>query len=615
MLAALSIFGDGDPRVWSNGPLALGRDIARSQAEDRFDDGPVVGGEGRFVLVADVRLDNRDELITQLAMDRDRASVISDAAMLMAAFERWGDRFLPRILGDYALALWDGRERRLLLARDPFGQRPLFYHHDPTLFAFAGMIPGLHALAGIPKVVDEERLQDFVGMVPTPSSRTFYARVSAVDPGHAMTITARGVASLAYRAADRTPIRFRNPDDYVAGLREQLDAAVFRRLRGASDVGAHLSAGLDSGAVTSTAARLLQGAKHQLVAFTAVPRPGYDGPVPTGRLGDEAQMAGLTAAMHPAVFHELVASHESTPLDHLDRNLALTGRPALNPCNTGWSFAINDAARALNVRVMLTGQLGNFSLSHSGGELLAELAAKGRALAWIRAVRDLQARRPGAWAGLASQALGSLMPGQLRSGLKDLVGRSERPGDRFTVLHPALHQAAARRIRMSRGSWAPISAYDARLNAISRVDLGASNKAALGGWRIDQRDPTSDVRLVDYCLRVPSEYYLREGVPRWLARQALSDRLPAAVLNETRKGYQSADWHERLSAARPMLPALMDALSTSPLASRTLDLGRMRDMVETWPSAGWASADTTLSYRRLFLRAISAGHFIRSNGA
>jgi asparagine synthase (glutamine-hydrolysing) len=77
-----------------------------------------------------------------------------------------------------------------------------------------------------------------------------------------------------------------------------------------------------------------------------------------------------------------------------------------------------------------------------------------------------------------------------------------------------------------------------------RVDLGNYNKGMLAGWGLDWRDPTADRRLVEYCLSVPMEQYLGAGERRWLGRRALSDRLPAAVLDAKDRGYQAVDWHE-----------------------------------------------------------------------
>ena len=110
---------------------------------------------------------------------------------------------------------------------------------------------------------------------------------------------------------------------------------------------------------------------------------------------------------------------------------------------------------------------------------------------------------------------------------------------------------------------------------------------------------------------MPTEAFLANGVPRALARRALADRLPAAVLDERRKGYQAADWHEGLTAARAGLLEEIARLEQIPDAARALDLPRMRALIEDWPSGGWDSPQRMRAYRLLLARGIASGQFIR----
>ena len=150
-----------------------------------------------------------------------------------------------------------------------------------------------------------------------------------------------------------------------------------------------------------------------------------------------------------------------------------------------------------------------------------------------------------------------------------------------------------------------------RLAALQRCDLGNYNKGVLAGWRIDQRDPTADVRLLEFCLSVPTEQFLQRGVPRSLARRALSDRLPKLIVDETRRGLQAADWHEALTADRQRIAAEIERLEACVPAARALDLARLRHLVENWPEAGWDRAEVVSAYRLALAAGLSTGHFVR----
>ena len=153
--------------------------------------------------------------------------------------------------------------------------------------------------------------------------------------------------------------------------------------------------------------------------------------------------------------------------------------------------------------------------------------------------------------------------------------------------------------------------FEKRLWVLQRIDPGNYRKGGLGGLRVDHRDPTADVRLLEFCLSVPTEQFLRDGTPRALARLALADRLPKQVLEEPRRGLQVADWHEDLTAARDQIADELDRLEACPAAATALDLARLRRLTENWPSGGWERDEVSVPYALALPRAISTGHFLR----
>jgi asparagine synthase (glutamine-hydrolysing) len=611
MLKAQALYGRADAD-WSDGVAALGRRLHPRLPEDRFDRGPAVAANGRLALVADVRLDNRDEIEAALGLGGEAARRTSDAALLLAALERWEEAALDRLVGDFAFALWDGEKRRLLLGRDYAGHRPLHYHRGAGFVAFGSMPKGLHALPEIPYRLNEEAALGFLALMPESGSATLFEGVERVEPGHVVAVTPAGLTPRKYWRPRLDPIALPSAGDYQAAMRERLDQAVAACLRGAGDrVGAHLSAGLDSSAVAATAARLLRPSDGWVVAYTAVPREGYDGPFVPNTIGDEGALAAATAAMHPNIDHVLIRTAGRTPLDHLDRQFLLYERPVLNLCNATWADAINDDARARGLSVLLTGQMGNMSFSYAGMEHLPDLLARFRLLRL--ASTALALFRGGTRAGtIAAQTVGPFLPrplwraiGRLRGGGKGLADYSLVRAE-----EAALQERAGRRgLDLSyRPRRDPVGT---RLWVLARTDPGTLNKGTLAGWGLDMRDPTADRRLMEFCLRVPAEQYLRGGMPRALARQGLSDRLPDAVLNERLKGLQASDWHEGLAAARPALAEAVEALARSPAAAAALDLERLRHLLADWPEGRWADKQVVQNYRLALLRGVAAGHFIR----
>jgi asparagine synthase (glutamine-hydrolysing) len=141
-------------------------------------------------------------------------------------------------------------------------------------------------------------------------------------------------------------------------------------------------------------------------------------------------------------------------------------------------------------------------------------------------------------------------------------------------------------------------------------DVADTPIAAQGGWQLDFRDPTYDRRVVEFCLTVPLEEFLRGGRLRSRARRAMEGRLPPTTLQRTQRGRQSADWHVSMGAVRGRMSAEVERLQGSPLASRMLDLTRMRSLVEDWPSGGFEQLDVNRSHHIALTRGFSVGRFL-----
>jgi asparagine synthase (glutamine-hydrolysing) len=616
MLSAQQIYGRDGKSGWSHDGVAIGRQLSRDLPEDRFDRQPLVGCNGRYILVADIRLDNRDEVSSALNIHPNEVGRLSDCDLLLRAIERWGKLCLDHLVGDFAFALWDDHERELMLARDPLGQRPLHFHVANAFVAFASMPKGLHSLAEVPYAVDEERLLDFLMLLPEDVPNSFFRGIQKVQPGHVVYFTRKGVESSRYWQPRGNQIRFRCSEEYTDALRELFDKAVKSCLRGQGDLGVFLSGGLDSGGVAATAARLLDGTHKKLIAFTAAPREGYDGQPSRNRLNDEAALAAASAQRYANMEHVIVRTTDQSPLDCLDRNFLLLELPALNLCNMVWSNRILDLMRERGLKVALGGDCGNMTISYTGMELLPELVARWKWSAWLREARALVHVGGMKWRGVLANTFGSWCPSWLWLLANAVVDGHFPKTTNYTAINPKTFARYDMRRRASARGWDLVqrpwnNSVALRLWGIRWGDQGNYYKAILGGWGIDYRDPTADMRIVEFCLATPTDQFLRDGEQRSLAKRAFADRLPEQVLQNRLKGLQAADWHESLSASRDRITAELARLQECDLAVEALDTARLRSLVQNWPVDGWNSDDVCMPYRYALLRAISAGHFIR----
>src|SRR5712692_7983082 len=231
-----------------------------------------------------------------------------DAEVIVHLYEEMGERCVERLDGMFALAVWDDRRRRLFLARDRTGKKPLFYHRSPSFFAFGSEIKSLLAHGGIPAEVALPELPSLFlyGYVPNPA--TLYAGIAQVPPGHSLTVEGRGETRLR-RYWDWTfperPLEV-GASEAAARVRELLTAAVERRLIADVPLGAFLSGGLDSSIVVAIMASF-SGPPVKTFSIGFAGAPGFD----------ETRYAKLVAQRYGTAHTEFIV--EPKAFDLLER--------------------------------------------------------------------------------------------------------------------------------------------------------------------------------------------------------------------------------------------------------------------------------------------------------
>jgi asparagine synthase (glutamine-hydrolysing) len=608
MLLGLSMYGRDDCAQYTGSSLAMGRCLLRLLPEDSFDRQPFSAPHVSS-LVAAVRLDNRDTLSVELGFSSEQSAAMADSDLLFAAWLRWREQCVDHLSGAFSFAVWNEQEQHLFLARDHTGERPLFYASNASCFAFASMPKGLHALPFVGAEVDEDYIARYLTHANIPIEQTVFRNVHRLPPGCALSIWREKTKLWRHWRTDHlADLRLGSPEEYLDCFRERFDGAVGARLRTRGGIGAQLSGGLDSGAVAATAAGLLAVDGRELTCFTAVPRPGFVCPPNTTHFFDEGPAAVEVAALHPNMRHVLVESSATSFLDILDRMSRLYDHPCFGPSNEVWSNAILSQARAAGITVLLNGYSGNATFSYEGMEAFSVWFRSGQLGTLARVARQLAKTRTCSVRSIVRNAVWPSLPFWVRS-ITDPHMRG------FSLDYSVLHPEVAQRLDLERTAFRDMnrSSPDGRTMLRAMLEYGDVSDTTIafqGGWQLDFRDPTYDRRVIEFCLTVPLEEFLRGGQLRSLARRAMVGRLPASTLSRTQRGSQSADWYLNMRAVCGRMAAEVERLQSSPLASRMLDLPRMRSLIENWPSSGFERHDVGRSHHIALTRGFSVGRFL-----
>ncbi|MCP3857241.1 MAG: hypothetical protein GY698_21340 [Actinomycetia bacterium] len=611
MAHAMEYWGPDGIHTWSDEAAGLGQCMLSSTTGPSFER-PHVMGDRQRVIVAAARIDNRVELCGDLDLI-ERGT--SNTEIILAAYEKWGDACPDRLLGDWSFAIWDPREQSLFLARDHLGNTGLYYHQEGERLLFASSLHGLLAVKSLDPKPNMERIaQLLVAWGGDDGGATMYQNIRRLPPAHSLRLPPSGPARLKrfWVLEDTEEVRLHSDDEYLEGFLDVYGTAVACRTGEGERVASTLSGGLDSGSVSVLAARELRDRGDRLAAYGSVPMYPVEGLSSGGRFGDERPFIEATARYSGNVDVHFVTSDRWTPMDGVFHQQAIHLEPGHAAGNQFWIMALLEQARNDGVATLLTGQGGNPTVSWHGAGYFDQLARRGR---WIRLAKELKP-----WIRLRNTPWRSAIKAHvLRPILGDLpVFRRTPPPhwSSYSALHPAFAKQMSidEQMRSAHFDATADSAHTTRENrhALLRPTFGTAGAIwhRLGaGFGMDIRDPTLDRRVIEFCLGIPDDQYVRNGEARSLIRRSMHGLLPDEVRLNRGKGVQSADIGYRVRASRDQIAGVLDDFSRSDLVSSVLDLPKMQRVLASVDSG--IDRKTARASAAILLRGSSVGHFLR----
>ena len=624
MVVCLRHRGPDSEGTWSSGSVGLGSDMLWTTPESLQERYPVVSPDGTLILVADARIDNREDLISAMALSDSARVPIGDGELIWRAYERWGEDAPARLIGDFAFAIWDRRRNRLFCARDHIGAKPLYYYLTAKAFVFASEIKAILCLPDVPRRLNEARLADHIVQIFEDRISTFYQNILRLPPAHALTITPTGARLRTYWSLDpQRELRFASDDDYVDAFQETFDQAVHARLRSAYPVGSTLSGGLDSSSIACTARdRLAEDGQSRLHTFSAIFPSLSEADL---RKIDERSYIEKVLAGGGCEPH-FVRADELHPLADLDEIFWHQDQLVLAP-NLNLHRGLYRAARQADVRILLDGIDGDTTVSH-GLEYLADLARTGH---WRTLAAEIQA--------LAHKPGVSRRPGKLLwlFGVQPLLPRWPFRAHQLLLGHwdpewasgKAMNPSFARRIDYGNRAAALLAQTSARArnsrdlhyysmtSGLIPLALEVLDKAA-AEFGLEVRYPFFDRRLMEFCLALPGEQKFGQGWTRWTQRRAMADRVPAQIRWRFSKADLSPNFtHGLLEAGRELSDSVI--LDEAEWIAAYYDLPVLRAAYQRFQSAPQAAGQDGLTVYGatmigLWLQCTSLGQAVPGRG-
>ena len=542
------------------------------------------------VITWDGRLDNRSELLRDLG--KVSTDELSDAEIAAECYGRWGQGCFARLLGDWALAICNPRERQLVLAKDFLGTRPLFYVHCRGQITWSSVLDPLVLCSGRAFAVDEEYLAGWLSFFPA-AHLTPYVGVHSVPPSSLVTFTSNGVAMRKYW--DFRPdkkIRYRHDGEYEEHFRSVFGESVRRRLRSDSPVLAELSGGMDSSSIVCVADDLIKEGYADLPRLDTISY--YNDSEPNWN--EKPYFSAVERRRGRTGRHIAVGPREAAEQRFCPQRFSALPRFVNRP-----DLATQELIAVMfdqQNRVVLSGIGGDEVLGGVPTPIpeLADLLAAIDPSGFLRALVRWSLAKRVPLAVLLFEVLETFLPGRL-SGFSKQKLRAPWLTYRFRRRHRRAIVGYAHRLRF----FGPHPSFEENQTTLEGLRRQLSCMPISLAPPSEKRYPYLDRDLLEFLFAIPRQQILRPLERRSLMRRALSGVVPVEILQRKRKAFVV---RQPIAALLAELPQTGDGREMAMAALGVIDQHRFAEALAR-SSAGTEGQAVTL------LRTLILEHWLR----
>jgi len=534
---------------------------------------PMESGNGRYWIVFNGEIYNYLELRAELIMKGYKFYTEADTEVILAAFQEWGAKMLIRFIGMFAFAILDLYERRVFIARDSFGIKPLYYSNNSGKLAFASEIKALLNIEWVNRKVNPQRLYEFLRFANTDyGSETMFSDVRQLPPAHYIDLhldSDLAVNPVCYWNIESSRRRDISFGEAVATTRSLFEESVGLHMRSDVPVGSCLSGGLDSSAIVAFM-RKLAGSEQEIHTFSYV----VDHPVLS-----EDKYVDIINASYSTIGHKVKPALFDLVND-IDRLVYIQEQPFMSTS----IYAQNRVFRLAHesgIKVMLDGQgademfAGYYNML---GARITSLLSKGDIFTAWRIVQGAPQNMKNHRLKMLVAAFGRTMPSRFTDHFSGLVGQALWP----TWLNREWfdgHGVIARHRLSGHGKDALREELLHSVQKLSLPNLLRFEDRNSMSYSIESRVPFCNPKLAEFALSLADNYLIsNNGTTKAVFRQAMRGIVPDAVLNREKVGFATPerDW---LNSLRPWIETTLQ--SEEAKAVPFLDHEMTRNMINT----------------------------------
>ncbi|NMH75303.1 asparagine synthetase B [Bacillus sp. RO2] len=587
LMKGLSHFPADDVQTWQKGNMYLGSHLQWITPESVGESNPLHHREMNLVIAADAIIDNRIELFERLQIPIYKRDKITDTELILEAYQKWEDDSPKYLIGDFAFIIWDEGKNQIFGARDFSGTRTLYYFLNQEYFAFCTTLKPLLALPYITRKLNESWLAEYLaipGMYETIDANTaIYQGIKQIPPSHTLTLKNGQINLSRYIKLDvDKQIIYKTNEDYEEAFKDIFQTAVNSRIRTNRNVGAQLSGGLDSGSVVGYAARELVKQGRKLHTYSYIPPSDFKQWTPKHRIADETPYIQSTVQYVGNIKDNYLAFNNRNPYSEIDTWLETYEMPYKFFHNSFWVRGVYEMASQDGVGTLLNGARGNWSVSWGPYLDYQTLLLKQRKFLLFYKELDAYSKNIGVKKSkIFSKVLNKAYPTVFSKHNFSYKIPSFINQD-FASQTGVFNKLISNDIELH--EYKTPNAYEARKKCFDQVTFWNSNgtvntKLSLK-YKLWNRDPTNDLRVIKFCLSIPESQFVQNGFDRALIRRATKGILPEKVrLNQRVRGIQGSDSLFRMLPLWKDFILELETLVKDPLIKEYLNTEAIKNII------------------------------------
>jgi asparagine synthase (glutamine-hydrolysing) len=546
-----------------------------------FDENEISIGYNKFnnsqtAIIGDINLDNKEALLENFPdLKNSSNNLINDTSIVLACYKKWGTKCTEKLLGNFAFLIWDNENKILLCGRDHLGLKPLFYYQTSKVILISNDLNLL-----VSKKENATINANKIAAMVFPNTlhffrdQTWFEDVFLFPAGSNFIINQKEVRKVKYWSPTiGKELTFKNDSDFVEAFQEKIFNAVNNRLKSNSPVSALLSGGLDSSAIVSVAAKILEKQNKELQTFSVV-LPDDNDPV----LKDERYYIDQFKG-----FQNVKINYITAPEKGFFSTLQVDSSMVLGPNITSRHYlyeAFTKKASELGSNIILDGVWGELGPTWHGYGCYAEMFVSGN---WIQLGKELVARNTLTGEPILYNIAKNILKPILNQYFQnDNIDLHQISSDHCLQKDYVDFLKSHIGSKINNNSISiPNTIPNQRQNHVNLIHLiqrKASYELIIA--EVEYLYPFKDKNLIEFCLNLPLEYKIRDGYKRYTIRKGLENILPPKIQWRNTKTPFSPDYMRRYKKQLPFVLAFLEDIQSNDPIRTIIDIAKLKQWLK-----------------------------------